>query len=345
MKKILCTLFVVFFAGIMILTSCSSSKNTGVSPPSAVPQTAGKASLSERGPANGFTGITREMASAEDSDVAANQVSGELSTSVDSTQRKIVKYVDLSLETKEFDQAFAQLLVLVESSGGYIEGQTVDGRSLSFRGDYYARSAMINARIPAEKLSEVTAAVGGLCNIASQNEHMSDITDSYYDSQAHLDTLTLQEERLLEILSKAEKLEDVITLENALREVRYQIEALTGALKRMDSQVTYSYLNMHLQEVIEYSETVATPKSFTEQLAISARRAGNHVVSSVQGLLLVVVEIGPVSIVWALFILLIVLVVRRISRSLKKRRLDAKENKKHAEDPQQTQQEPEENKR
>ena len=38
---------------------------------------------------------------------------------------------------------------------------------------------------------------------------MDDITETYFDSQAHLTSLKIQEERLLAILEKAEKLEDV----------------------------------------------------------------------------------------------------------------------------------------
>ena len=103
-----------------------------------------------------------------------------------------------------------------------------------------------------------------------------------FDAQARLDSLRQQEASLLEILSKAEKLEDVVQLQTALSDVRYQIESLTAQLKRMDSQVTYSYLNMDLREVVEYQETAAKPKTFGEKLSAAATRAGNHLVASVQ---------------------------------------------------------------
>ena len=220
----------------------------------------------------------------------------------------------------EFERALAQISELVSGAGGYVESQSVDGRSLSYRGSYYERSASVTARVPAEKLDEVVAGVGGLCNIVSRSENMDDITDSYFDAQARLDSLRQQEASLLEILSKAEKLEDVVQLQTALADVRYQIESLTAQLKRMDSQVTYSYLNMDLREVVEYQETAAKPKTFGEKLSAAATRAGNHLVASVQGLLLFVVEAGPLLILWAVIILAILLAVRAILRAAKKRR-------------------------
>ncbi|MEM1485000.1 DUF4349 domain-containing protein [Oscillospiraceae bacterium PP1C4] len=224
--------------------------------------------------------------------------------------RKIIKHGNLSLETKEFDTAIPKIIDAVTSAGGYIESQSLDGQSLSYQGSYYERYARISARIPADKLGEVTASVGKLCNIVSQGENMDDITDSYFDTKAHLDTLTIQEERLLEILKKAEKLEDVITLEKALSDVRYQIESLTAAMKRMDSQIAYSYLNIDLREVSQYNEAIATPKTFGDKLAISFSRAGDHLINSVQGVTLFVVEAAPITLLWLAVIGCIAMLVR-----------------------------------
>ena len=68
--------------------------------------------------------------------------------------RKLIRNVDLSLETREFDQAVADLNDLVARLGGYIEYSDISGRSLDYKGEYYRRNAHFVARIPAEKLSE-----------------------------------------------------------------------------------------------------------------------------------------------------------------------------------------------
>ena len=54
---------------------------------------------------------------------------------------------------------------------------------------------------------------------------MDDITDSYYDAQAHLKSLQLQEERLLAILEKADKLEDIIA---SVEDGYYLIDTTNG---------------------------------------------------------------------------------------------------------------------
>ncbi|MFR9255720.1 MAG: DUF4349 domain-containing protein [Merdibacter sp.] len=104
------------------------------------------------------------------SDAAAGETaapSGEGAARQPDTQRKIIRHANMTLETKAFDEALREIESLVTGSGGYIESQSIDGQSLSYRGDYYERSASIMARIPAEKLDEVASQVGTLCNVVS----------------------------------------------------------------------------------------------------------------------------------------------------------------------------------
>lgn len=256
---------------------------------------------------------------AEDSGLSANIAGSSNDTSIQSSERKTIKHADMQLETKEFDQTISEFKALVESSGGYIESESQNGASMSYNGDYYERYASINARIPADKLDEVMSAVNGMCNITSQSSSMEDITDTYYDSEAHLSALKLQEERLLDILSKADKLEDVITLEQALSDVRYEIESLTASLRRMDSQVAYSYLNVGISEVVEYQDIKIQPASFGEKLAEAGRNSMSKLTETLQGMLLFIVENGPVIIVWVIVIAAVVLIVRRIVKSVRRR--------------------------
>lgn len=215
-----------------------------------------------------------------------------------SPDRKIVKHSNLTLETKEFDTALELILSAILEQGGYIESQNTNGQSLTHRGAYYERSAAIQARIPADKLDSVTAVVGGIGNVTSKSENIDDITDSYFDSEARLKSLQLQEERLLEILAKAERLEDVISLERALSDVRYQIESLTATLRRMDSQVAYSYLNLSLREVVEYQAVSSAPKTLGEKISASFKRSGEKLVWFFEAVLLFLIEDLPLILIW-----------------------------------------------
>lgn len=230
----------------------------------------------------------RDLAATTNTDAAAPAPTNE--------PRKLVKDSSLYLESKEFDTALSKVVSLVTELGGYVDSQSVDGISIRDSRDYYERTASVTARIPADKLDSFTSQLGTLCNIVSHSESVSDITDSYYDAQSRLDTLSVKEARLIELLAKAEKLEDIISLEDALGNCQYEMDSLTGQLRRMDNRVSYSTCNIQLSEVVEYSDVQLTPRTFGERLTDSLRYSWRNLSNSVQNTIIGLVENGPVTI-------------------------------------------------
>lgn len=153
--------------------------------------------------------------------------------------RKIIRHMSLYLETQDFENALTQIRQAVADSGGYIEQENISGRSIRINREENPRHAYFMARIPSQRLDGAVSMVSGICNIRERQENTDDVTERYYDAQARLRSLEIQEQRLLAILEKADKLEDVVSLEQALSEVRYEIESITASLRHMDSQVMY----------------------------------------------------------------------------------------------------------
>lgn len=230
--------------------------------------------------------------------------------------RKQVQYVDLTLETLEFDQSLSQLLALVQEAGGYVESQQVSGQSMTDSTRYQERRATIQARIPAEQLEEVVQAAGQLCNQTGIDRRMQDITDSYYDAQARLTNMQLQEQRLRELLEQAQQLEDIIALEAQLAEVRSQIESLTAQLARMDGQVSYSYLDVQLREVSQLRLLESAPRTLGEKVQAAFGRSGEKIAQALEDILLFIIADLPTLLIYITLWLGVFWVVRAIWRRL-----------------------------
>ena len=237
--------------------------------------------------------------------------------------RKLVKNGNMTLETKEFDEGLTYLLTLIEENGGYIQSQSTHNSSLYNKNERFCRNATIIARIPAENFESTEDIISQKFNITYKNDYIDDITDDYYDAQAHLDTLKAQEKKLLELLDKAEDLSDVIELEQALAECRANIDSFTGRLKRMDNQVAFSTVNITLNEVIEYNDSYNTPLTFTEKLKNSFAYSGRHLKNFFSGLLFFIIEDLPVVIIQialiALIVWAIVIIIKKIRKSMHKK--------------------------
>ena len=88
-----------------------------------------------------------------------------------------------------------------------------------------------------------------------------DITKQYRDTQSRLKVLETKEARILALLEKAEKMEDIIALENQLSTIIYDKENLTANIMNMDDSVNYSTVNFQLEEVAKLSsgDNIKTP--------------------------------------------------------------------------------------
>ena len=233
------------------------------------------------------------------------------------TDRKLIQTAWMELESRDYAQALAALEQMVTDCGGYIESWSEQGGSL-YSSRYNARYASITARIPADRLETAMGSAGELCNVVSRSTDVADVTESYADTEARLKTLRLQEERLLEILSKATELSDVLELESRLSDVRYQIESYEATLRNYDSRVSYSTLHITLQEVVEYSIINDPPQTLGQRLSDGFKDSMRMVKNSAENALVWLVTYLPLVLLWAVILAVVIWLVLRLVRRAQK---------------------------
>ena len=317
----------------LVYSGCSSGSgsatyDSSASAPSAT-QSVGSSSfnysMSEDGGVSGWeekAEIAEDIAWDDDVDLPAEEPTpGESGGNAagDLDRRKIIRNAYLSIETKEFDQSIAFLEQKVEEYGGFVESSSVEGNTYSSSS---RRSASYQLRIPAGNFSAFLNDTGGIGNVYNKTVESNEITDQYFDTQARLESLRLQEERLLEILSKAEELTAVIELEQALSDVRYQIENLTTTLRKYDGLVQYSTIHINLNEVYEITPVVEMPTTLGERISQQFAASTERVRHSVEDLLVAVIGGLPLILWFLLWVAIlggiIALIVWLCTRSAKK---------------------------
>ena len=180
---------------------------------------------------------------------------------------KMIYRANLELETTEFEQAQRDLAALTQRLGGYFEEQNSNNYASGYR------SAGYTVRVPAEQFEPFLEQVGALYRVRWQSQSAEDVSERYYDTEARLETARIKLDRLQELLSKAQNMEDIITIESAISDVEYQIESLSGELRHYDALIGYATISVSLQEVYKVSEQEDAPLTFGGRLA-SAFRAG-----------------------------------------------------------------------
>ena len=235
--------------------------------------------------------------------------------------RKLIRTVSLSLETKEFDSVLTNLSTKTTELGGYIETSSVNGNSYSH---HLTRYASYVIRIPANKLNEFVEVVSELGNVTQKNESVEDVTLRYIDVESHKKALETEQERLLELLSKAENMEEILTIESKLSDIRYEIENYESQLKTMDNQIDYSTVSVYVDEVERVTDT--GEKGFFEEIK---ERFGNSlyvVARGIRGLVIGILGSLPILIVCGGVIAVVVIVVRKILKKRNMRKEDRTQN-------------------
>ncbi len=223
------------------------------------------------------------------------------------SDRKLIRTVNMSVETREFDSVMDTLERRIVELGGYMESlETYNGSAYSnYRSN---RSASMTARIPADQFNGFLGEVSGISNVTRRSENVQDVTLDYVDLDSHKKTLQAEHDRLLELIEQAESIEDIITIEQRLSNVRYQIESMEAQLRTYDNKVEFSTLYLDVSEVQELTpvqeETLWERISggFMEDL----QRIGN---GGLEILVWLLVHI-PTLALWAALITLFVLWVR-----------------------------------
>lgn len=233
-------------------------------------------------------------------------------------ERKLIKTVNMDVETKEYDKLMTELKNQVSQLGGYIESMdTYNGSSYS----YYrsSRSANMTIRIPKDKLDGFVDTVTGISNVVRRSDNVEDVTLAYVDMESRKKALETEQDRLLELLQRAESINDIIVLEERLSDVRYQLESMESQLRTLDNQVDYSTVYLDINEVQELTPVV-------EQTPVE--RIGEGFVESLQDIgdgavdfaVWFVVNI-PYFVVWAVIIIVIVVIVRACCKKRKAKKM------------------------
>lgn len=194
--------------------------------------------------------------------------------------RKLIRTINMEAETADLDKILADLDAQLATLGGFVQNKTVqNGRGSS------SRYATLTLRIPADKVDLFVDHVEGATNILSSNETAEDVTLKYAATESRIKALETKEARLLELMTQAKDLQDLLTLENQLATVRQELETVKSQLKLYDSLIDYGTIKLTISEVKEYTvvEQEEEPSAW--------QRIGKGFVSSVKGVWHILTEI------------------------------------------------------
>ena len=181
-----------------------------------------------------YSGEEYEVANAADAEYAMGD-NGGMSTTTSTaeqvtpggaaTNRKLIRTINMDVETKAFDELISSVEEQVRNAQGYIEQSNIYNGNYSrngYKNSSGVRNASITIRVPSDQMDSFLSQLSGISNVVRRSESQDDVTLSYVDLKSHKEALLVEQQRLLELMEKTQYVDELITLESRLSELRYQ---------------------------------------------------------------------------------------------------------------------------
>jgi hypothetical protein len=179
--------------------------------------------------------------------IGASTASGAPASSAGVTQPEdqIIKTGSISVQVADLDISITQATDQIHALGGWLAGSD---RTVTSASDL----ASVTYRLPVNEFENALAVMRKLgAKVLSEHTESTAVGGQIVDLQARIANLRASEKAIQAIMSKANTIGDVLTVEQRLADVQGQIEELSGQLAGLSDQAAYSTLTVIFQVPIQ----------------------------------------------------------------------------------------------
>ncbi|MGW3913453.1 DUF4349 domain-containing protein [Streptomyces sp. NPDC005070] len=210
------------------------------------------------------------------------------------TVNSIIRTASLTVVVKDVPGALDDARAAAENAGGYVGDETTtrDGRD-------HERTRVV-LRVPTERYDEVLAALEGAGKVVTRTAKAQDVTDQVVDVESRITSQRASVARVRELMDKATRLSDVVSLEGELSSRESDLEALLAQQASLKDRTSLATITLTLSETpVKKAEKKESDPGFLDALS-----GGWHVmVTVVRWLALAVGALLPFAVVLGLIAL------------------------------------------
>lgn len=233
--------FVVVLVGGALVAACSESSATPAGygyhdqAATAAPTAAGVNGDTNPIPAPSAAATAGPAAQTGESNGGAGPVP---SSNAAQPEEQIIKIGSISVQVANLDESITRATDQIHALGGWLAGSD---RTVSTAEDL----ASVTYRVPVAQFEDALAIMRKLgVKVLSEHTESTPVGGQIVDLQSRIANLRASEKAIQAIMTKANSIGDVLTVQQRLAEVQGQIEELSGQLASLTNQAVYSTLTV-----------------------------------------------------------------------------------------------------
>ena len=258
----------------------SGFEDAGVSSPS---ETGGREDAASSGTAASSSAAASAGAAAAPSGAGERADGGSRVALPGFDGEKIVKTAELGVRAEDVRESASRAQEVASRFGGSVTSSRVDG------GDGTV-SADLVLSVPSGEFEAVLDELRGLGEVTTDNVGGEDVTEEFVDLQSRERNLLAAEGSLLRLYDEAESVDDALSVERELTDLRGQIEVVQGRIQYLEDRTTTSRIALAIQPPEKLAET--RPALEPARAVSTAWNASLAFLGTVAGAVLSVVVFG-----------------------------------------------------
>lgn len=151
---------------------------------------------------------------------------------------KLIKTGTLEFETSNLETTYQLVRQAAQSNEAFLSNESSSNQ--------YDRIVQhLTIRVPSRNFDKLIKAVSeGVKRFDTKTIEATDVTEEFVDAEARLKTKKQLEQRYQELLKRANKISEILEIEEQIGELRAEIEAVEGRLRYLNNRVDYSTLDV-----------------------------------------------------------------------------------------------------
>lgn len=165
-----------------------------------------------------------------------------------SLDQRIIREARLELRVEEgsFQEQWDRLRSITAGVGGYLSDAQVGTEQ---RGDTRYTHGTVTVRIPVENFDDTLAEISEIGERISLSMSSQDVTEEYVDLESRLRHWQAVEAFHLELLDRAQTVEEALKVQAQLSQIQLTIEQIQGRLRYLSSRTEFATLSVFMTEL------------------------------------------------------------------------------------------------
>lgn len=260
-------------------------------------------------PAEAGTGAKEDApgSAQQDGDAAGDGATGKQPADTNEApkpaQTHVIRTATLRIEAKgDFTDAVDRARQLTVDAGGYVGSESTE------RDEGERERSRMTLRIPPDQYEESLDELAKLGKVLERRTSAKDVTDEVVDVDSRIKTQRASVSRVQKLMDRAEKISDIVTLEEELRTRQADLESLLAQANSLASRTGMATVTLTLTEPAKAKAKAEEKDDGAGAAIVDALGDGWHAFYvAFRGLLVVLAAVLP----FAVTLLLLYLLLRR----------------------------------